>query len=333
MILADKIVELRKKNAWSQEELAGRLGVSRQAVSKWESAASIPDLDKILRLSQLFGVSTDYLLKDSVEPDAGEVDAGEEEEPDEGPVRIVSMEEANRYLDILRLAAGKIALGVSLCVLSPVLLILLGGLSDEEGGYAIPDVAAGSVGLIVLLVLVAVAVSLFILFGKRLEPYDYLEKDSIDLAYGVSGAVEKQKARYEAAHSMHLVAGIALCILSTIPVFMGAMLDETGIFPVIGMDLCLVLVAVGVFLLVRTCMIYGGFQKLLEEGDYTREKKQEEKRNDALDTIYWCLVITLYLAWSFYTMEWHRTWIIWPCAGVLFGAVRGISALVRKKST
>lgn len=49
MILADKITELRKRSGWSQEELAGRLGVSRQAVSKWESAASIPDLDKILQ--------------------------------------------------------------------------------------------------------------------------------------------------------------------------------------------------------------------------------------------------------------------------------------------
>ena len=69
MILADKIAELRKKNGWSQEELAGQLGVSRQSVSKWESAASIPDLDKILKLSELFGVSTDYLLKDSQEPE------------------------------------------------------------------------------------------------------------------------------------------------------------------------------------------------------------------------------------------------------------------------
>ena len=60
MILADKITELRKRSGWSQEELAGRLGVSRQAVSKWESAASIPDLDKILKLSQLFDAPTPY---------------------------------------------------------------------------------------------------------------------------------------------------------------------------------------------------------------------------------------------------------------------------------
>ena len=71
MILADKIAELRKKNGWSQEELAGQLGVSRQSVSKWESASSMPDLDKILKMSEIFGVSTDYLLKDSNGPDEG----------------------------------------------------------------------------------------------------------------------------------------------------------------------------------------------------------------------------------------------------------------------
>ena len=56
MILADKIVRLRKKNGWSQEELAQKMNVSRQAVSKWESAQTIPELEKILQLGALFGV-------------------------------------------------------------------------------------------------------------------------------------------------------------------------------------------------------------------------------------------------------------------------------------
>ena len=59
MILAEKIMELRKKNGWSQEELAEKIHVSRQSVSKWESSASIPDLSIILLLSQVFGVRTD----------------------------------------------------------------------------------------------------------------------------------------------------------------------------------------------------------------------------------------------------------------------------------
>ncbi|MEE1032652.1 MAG: helix-turn-helix transcriptional regulator, partial [Ruminococcus sp.] len=59
MILAEKIITLRKKNGWSQEELAEKMNVSRQSVSKWEGAQSVPDLNKILMLSEIFGVSTD----------------------------------------------------------------------------------------------------------------------------------------------------------------------------------------------------------------------------------------------------------------------------------
>ena len=64
MIFADNLIALRKKEGWSQEELAQQLNVSRQSVSKWEGAQSVPDLDKIVQLSRIFGVSTDYLLKD-----------------------------------------------------------------------------------------------------------------------------------------------------------------------------------------------------------------------------------------------------------------------------
>ena len=91
MILADKIVQLRKKNGWSQEELAAQLNVSQQAVSKWEGAQSVPDLDRILQMSALFGVTTDYLLKDEMEA----------EEPSSGDIfdlRQVRLDEANAYL-------------------------------------------------------------------------------------------------------------------------------------------------------------------------------------------------------------------------------------------
>lgn len=67
MILADKILRLRKRNGWSQDDLAERLNVSRQSVSKWESAQSIPDIGKLIDMARLFGVTTDYLLKDELQ--------------------------------------------------------------------------------------------------------------------------------------------------------------------------------------------------------------------------------------------------------------------------
>ncbi|MCM1543741.1 MAG: helix-turn-helix domain-containing protein [Ruminococcus sp.] len=63
MTIAERIQNLRKARGISQEDLAEQIGVSRQAVSKWESEQSMPDIDKIISVSEFFGVSTDYLLR------------------------------------------------------------------------------------------------------------------------------------------------------------------------------------------------------------------------------------------------------------------------------
>jgi len=334
MILADKITDLRKKNGWSQEELASQLGVSRQAVSKWESASSIPDLDKIIKMSNIFEVSTDYLLKDSIEEEREnkEILEGDivEVRAEEEKIQMISMETANVYLSLLQNTSSKIALGVLLCILSPIMLIGLTGWSDHETGAFLSGEAAVSIGMTVLLLMVAVAVAIFIIYGRKMETYDFLEKEPIELAYGVKGLVEKEKFRYESTHSRKLVLGIVLCILSAVPIMVLAISDKNGRLAILGVNLCLILVAIGVYLLVSTGIIYGGFQRLLEEGDYTRRQKAENKRNDVIDKIYWCLVTAIYLAWSFITMEWERTWIIWPVAGVFYGAVVGISSIMRK---
>lgn len=334
MILADKIADLRKKNGWSQEELANRLGVSRQAVSKWESASSIPDLDKIVKMSLIFGVSTDYLLKDSIE-------AGRESEEvmecntaelgmDEKAIQMISMESANVYLELLQQVSSKIALGVSLCILSPIMLIGLTGVSDQKEGMILSAEAAVGIGMTILLLMVAVAAAIFIIYGRKIEAYDFLEKEPIELTYGVKGLVEKEKLGYEAAHSRKLVLGIVLCILSAVPIMVLAVSDKNGMLTIVGVNLCLILVSVGVYLLVSTGIVYGGFQRLLEEGDYTRNQKIENKRNDVINKIYWCSVTAIYLGWSFTTMEWEKTWIVWPVAGVFYGAVVGISSVIRK---
>lgn len=69
MDLSEKILQLRKKNSWSQEELAEKVNVSRQAVSRWEGGTALPDAVNILQLSRLFGVTADYLLNDTFESD------------------------------------------------------------------------------------------------------------------------------------------------------------------------------------------------------------------------------------------------------------------------
>ena len=144
MRLSEKIMDLRKRSGWSQEELADRLGISRQSVSKWETGESTPDIDKIIRMSELWNVSTDYLLK---EEEALEQKSSQRR-------RQVSPEEAEDFLALSREAAPRIATGVLLCILSPVCLLLMGVLSEKSrifGNVAlIPENVAGAIGLVVL---------------------------------------------------------------------------------------------------------------------------------------------------------------------------------------
>lgn len=329
MILADKIMELRKRSGWSQEDLAGQLGVSRQAVSKWESAASIPDLDKILKLSRLFGVSTDLLLKDELDLTDSPPEQSlppQEENASGPPPRQISLEEVNAYLDTIRVQAGRLALGVALCILSPVVFLLLGGLADA--GF-LPEERADGVGAAVLLLLVAGAVALFLYYGRKMAPYRAWEYEPVELAYGVTGVVEKEQSRYEGRHTLHLAAGVVLCILSPLPLLVVGKMGDMA--RTAAVDLLLLLVAAGVFLLVRTCTRFGAFQLLLEQGEYTRQKKWEERQNDAVGTIYWCAVTAGYLAWSFLSDNWHITWVVWPVAGVFYGVVKAILALRRRE--
>ena len=77
MALPEKLYALRKKSGLSQEQLAEALNVSRQAISKWEGGSATPESDKLLALSNYFGVSLDYLLKDGA-PDTAPAEAQEE---------------------------------------------------------------------------------------------------------------------------------------------------------------------------------------------------------------------------------------------------------------
>ena len=327
MILADKIVDLRKKNGWSQEELAEQLGVSRQSVSKWEGAQSVPDMGRVVQMSELFGVSTDYLLKDSMEPS----DATAVALPDTAE-RTVGMEEANAFLRAKETNAGRVALGVLLCILSPVCLILLGGASDF-GLIRLSEAQAAGVGMTVLLLMVGGAVALFVTSGLRSSRFEYLEKEPVDTLYGVDGMVRERQEQFRPTRARQLTLGIVLCVLAVIPLFFSLIVfgEQETFGHILSLAAMLVLVGVGVLLIVRSSILWGAFQQLLEEGDYSREAKANAQSLGAFNGVYWGLVTAGYLAWSFIANSWDRSWIIWPVAAVAFGAVYGIVRALQRK--
>ena len=329
MILADKIIDLRKKNGWSQEELAEKLGVSRQSISKWEGAQSVPDMNRILAMSDLFGVSTDYLLKDSLEAERP-AEIPTDNDSDE-PLRRVEMEEANAFLQTRIVAAARIALGVALCILSPIVLILL-EVAQEYGLLALSENQATGIGLVVLFLCVGAALPLFITSVMRLSKFDALEKQALDTAYGVDGMVRERREQYAPTHTRLLVLGIVLCVLSVLPLFILLMFgfEDNEFVMGSGAAALLAIVAAGVYMIVRTCVRQAGYNILLQDGDYTPARKAENRRNEPISAIYWALALTIYLAWSFITMQWQTTWIVWPIAGVLYGVVEAVLRLTRK---
>ena len=332
MILADKIINLRKKNGWSREELAEKLGVTRQSISKYEGAQSIPDLDKILKLSEIFGVTTDYLIKDELEEEEYAPSQMQENESEsDRSVHKVTMEMANEYLQIIDWTAGKTAFATMLCILSPIVLLMLGAMS-EMPDYHISENAAAGIGICVLIVLIAIAVTIFILCGMKTKKYEFMEKEDIETAYGVSGMVKEKRDAYHSMYVTQLVIGIACCICSVIPLFGTLAVSESDFYMVSAVCMLLALVAIGTYFIVRSAAKMNAMNQLLEEEDYTRQKKHENKKMSGPVMVYWLIATAIYLAWSFTTNDWDRTWIIWPVVGVLFPAFYAIVNGIRKKS-
>ena len=329
MIFADKLIHLRKKSGWSQEELAQQMGVSRQSISKWEGAQSIPDLEKIIRLAKLFSVSTDYLLLDELgEPEGGTRALPGEESP---ALRRVSMEQANAFLKIKEETARYIAWGVFLCILSPIVLLMLAGLSEVPGS-GISEGLAAAIGLTVLLVMVTAAVAIFVYSGGRTALFEYLDREPFETEYGVSSMVKERREQYRERYMRNNIMGVCLCILAAIPLFGGVALEvENPLLPVGLLCATLVIVGLGVKLLVRGGTVWGGFERLLEEGEYAREEKKKQPLISKISQVYWALALSGYLAYSFITNDWNRSWIVWPVAAVLFPAVSALILLFAKK--
>lgn len=262
MILANKIIALRKKAGWSQEDLADQLGVSRQSVSKWEGAQSIPDMDKIVQMSRIFGVSTDYLLKDELCDEDPIVSVSEEGRD----VRRVSMEEAFNYLSLRRRMAPRMAIATFLCVLSPVLLMMLAALSEVPDS-GVSENLASAIGLCTMFGLVAVSVGLFISCGSKTREFSFLDGVGFETEYGVEGMLRDRMRTFAPTHTRLCIAGTILCIVSVIPIFVASGLEVDDFLMVLSVCFMFILVGIGC-----VCFVYGKHHREFNEKAFGRRR-------------------------------------------------------------
>ena len=331
MTFSEKISALRKQKGWSQEELAEKLMVTRQAVSKWESAQSMPDLDKLVQLSEALGVSTDYLLKDE-QAQSAPVPATAEQTV---KPRHVTQEEARRYLQLQTAAIPRTTFGVALCVWSSIVLIGLPVLrSTLNWGFA-EEICSG-IGLCVLLVMVAAGVALLLTASGKLREFEYLEREPIETDNGAREQVLSMQREMASFCTRQNTIGVVLCILSVLPLF--ALMCVPGVpdgYYSLAVCALLLLVGIACLLLVRTGSMRGAVDKLLEQGDYTRENKAKSRFVGAVSAAYWLVVTAVFLFYTFGPKgngQPQYSWFIWAIAGVLYGALMATLSVYRKKS-
>ena len=331
MTFSERISALRKQKGWSQEELAEKLMVTRQAVSKWESAQSMPDLDKLVQLSEALGVSTDYLLKDE-QAQSAPVPATAEQTV---KPRHVTQEEARRYLQLQMAAIPKTTLGVALCVWSPIARIGLPVLRSTVN-WGFPEEICSGIGLCVLLVMVAAGVALLLTASGKLREFEYLEREPIETDNGAREQALHMQREMASFCTRQNTIGVVLCILSVLPLF--ALMCVPGVpdgYYSLAVCALLLLVGIACLLLVRTGSMRGAVDKLLEQGDYTRENKAKSRFVGAVSAAYWLVVTAAFLFYTFGPNgngQPQYSWFIWAIAGVLYGALMAALSVYRKKS-
>ena len=326
MILADKIIRLRKKNGWSQEELAEKLNVSRQAVSKWEGAQTVPELDKILQLGNLFGVTTDYLLKDEIENEEytdGISDPG---------IRKITLAEANEYLDIRKRASIRIAIATILCIISIFPLLLLGTASEDPTFFLSENLACG-IGLVAMFPIISVAVILFVRTGFESAPYAFIDKEPFEAEYGVIGLARDAQKKYRRTYTRLNIIGTSICILSPIPLICASFTGKE-MLTVIMLTLTMLIAGVGAMFFIVAGVKWASMQKLLKEGEYTPKEKKKSKIRETVGVVYWLFATAIFFIWTFQSDAFSLRYsgLIWLVAGVLFPAVLIICDLITDKN-
>ena len=325
MILADKIIRLRKKNGWSQEELAEKMNVSRQSVSKWEGAQAIPDLEKLLQLSTLFGVTTDYLLKDEIEDEELSDDTSSDT-----AVKRISIEEANAYIEQRKKAAYRIAFATFMCIISPITLIVLSILSEQPGAI-VTEMTAGAVGLTVLFAFILCAIPVYIYCGFQNQPYEFLDKNiPFELEYGVKGMVAEKKKGFRPTYIAYNIIATCVCIFSVIPLVLLSF-TENEMLVAVALALLMIVAGIGAAMFIAVGIQNASMQKLLKEGEFTEKEKKRSSLKEVVGFCYWGILTAIFLTVSFLTNYWHLSWLVFAVGGVLFPIVMCVCNYIADK--
>ena len=288
MSLAENLQYLRAREGVTQEQLAERLDVSRQSVSKWESSASFPEMDTLIKLCDMFHTDMDTLLRGSVEQTLSEDTAG--------------------YDRFMTAFARKIASGVSAIIIG-VAVFCLASLTGE-----------GQVGMLCMagfFLILTVAVVVFIASGIEEEQFRTQHPVIADFY------TEKQKADFRRRFVWYIAGGVGAILFGLfLMILTFAFFPEQEPYETIAGTLFLLIVAGAVWFLVYGGMMAGKYNipEYNWENNPTPEDKAKRRRAMTACAVIMLLATALYLFLGLSYDKWETAAAIYPVAGILCGA-------------
>lgn len=295
MIFADKLIELRKRNCMSQEDLANQLNVTRQAISKWESAQSMPDSSNIAQMSKLFGVSEDTLLND---------DKGLDGNDDFTTSKVLSKNEASLFIKHSQKSARVYSMAVMLFIMA------LGVYFTVNSNYfccAWGDTATIIVSAILSVGLVAVGVPIWLAWGFKNSNRLYKGK-TLSVAPESIEYVKSKREDFRYIRKTYNAIGIVMCILCAIPLMVVRHLDVQNFDLVLGV--VIIVIGVAVKCLVYASVANRSFQRLFGDGWYAPRRKNISRVMAKTTAIFWSAVLVTYLAHRLLSDHWYKSWTI-----------------------
>ncbi|MBD5161489.1 MAG: helix-turn-helix transcriptional regulator [Oscillibacter sp.] len=288
MSLAENLQFLRAREGVTQEQLAERLDVSRQSVSKWESGASYPEMDTILKLCDMFHVDLDTLLRGSVERSSGEDTAG--------------------YDRFMTAFARKIASGVA-AIIAGVAVFCLASLTGEG--------QAGMLCMAAFFLIITAAVVVFIASGIEEEQFRKQHPVITDFY------TEKQKADFRRRFVWYIAGGVGAILFGVfLMILTFAFFPEREPYETIAGTAFLLIVAGAVWFL-----IYGGMMAAKYnipeynwENNPSPEDRAKRRRAATACAVIMLLATALYLFLGLSYDKWETAAAIYPVGGILCGA-------------
>jgi len=280
-------------------------------------------------LAPTLGISQDIAPKAAAEAAAERAEAASRPTLPE-----ITIHEAQGFADAQRQTRFRLALGVSSFVVSPIVLIIL-TVAASSDLISLSDGAAAAIGLAALFLFVAVGVLLLVSMTRDFAPYARIRERRFSRSREVTTWAETLDRQNDRKRISALQIAILCWVMSPVPLLLLSLVTDgtpnQDFWSVLGVSGLLILVALGLIIMlpanwartVYTTLTSPGGREYAGGRDAASGGEEPPSIIGIIAPIYWPLMVVIYFAWSFIWDAWGESWIIWPIAGVLFGALAG----------